>query len=45
MSELYLINTACALYVLWRCVNNFPDIKALMMVIETETFNVDFTSQ
>ena len=28
-----------------RCVNNFPGIKVLMMVIETETFNVDFTSQ
>ena len=27
-----------------RCVNNFPDIKVLMMVIETETFNIDFTS-
>ena len=28
-----------------HCVNNFPDIKVLMMVIETETFNVDFSSQ
>ena len=28
-----------------HCVNNSLDIKALMMVIETETFNVDFTSQ
>ena len=28
-----------------RCLNIFPDIKVLMMVIETETFNVDFTSQ
>ena len=27
-----------------RCVN-YSDIKALMMVIETETFNVDFTWQ
>ena len=26
-------------------VNNFPDLKVLMKVIETETFNVDFTSQ
>ena len=26
-----------------HCVNNSPDIKELMMVIETETFNVDFT--
>ena len=26
-----------------RCVNNSPDIKVLMKVIETETFNVDFT--
>ena len=28
-----------------RCVNNSPDIKVLMNVIETKTFNVDFTSQ
>ena len=28
-----------------RCVNNFSDIKVLMKVSETETFNVDFTSQ
>ena len=28
-----------------RCVNNFPDIKVLMMVIETKTFNINFTSQ
>ena len=28
-----------------RCVNNSPDIKTLMKVIETKTFNVDFTSQ
>ena len=27
-----------------RCVNNSPDTKVLMKVIETETFNVDFTS-
>ena len=25
-----------------RCVNNFPDIKVLVMVIETKMFNVDF---
>ena len=27
------------------CVNNSPDIKVLITVIEIETFNVDFTSQ
>ena len=27
------------------CVNNSPDIKVLTKVIETETFDVDFTSQ
>ena len=27
------------------CVNNSPDIKVLMTVIETATVNVDFTSQ
>ena len=27
------------------CVDNSPDIKVLVNVIETETFNVDFTSQ
>ena len=30
---------------LYLCVNNSPDVKVLMMVIETETFNVDITSQ
>ena len=28
-----------------RCVKKFIDIKVLMKFIETETFNVDFTSQ
>ena len=28
-----------------RCVNNSHDIKVLMKVIKTESFNVDFTSQ
>ena len=28
-----------------RDVNNFPDIKVLKKVIETEKFNVDFPSQ
>ena len=27
------------------CINNSPDIKVLMKVIETEIFNIDFTSQ
>ena len=27
-----------------RCLNNSHDIKALMKVIKTETFNVGFTS-
>ena len=31
--------------IIHRCVNNSPDIKLLMKVIEPETFNVDFTSQ
>ena len=30
---------------IYHCVNNSPDIKVLMKVIETETFNVGFTSQ
>ena len=28
-----------------RCVNNSHDIKVLMKVIKTETFNVGFTSK
>ena len=28
-----------------RCVNSSPDIKVLMKIIKTETFNVGFTSQ
>ena len=28
-----------------RYVNNSPDFKFLMKVIETETFTIDFTSQ
>ena len=28
-----------------RCVNNFHDIKVLMKVIKTETFNIGFTSK
>ena len=28
-----------------HCVNNSHDIKVLMKVIKTETFNIDFTSQ
>ena len=31
--------------VIHRWVNNFPDIKILMKLMETETFNVDFISQ
>ena len=27
-----------------RCVNNFPDNKVLLKLIETETISVDFTS-
>ena len=28
-----------------HCVNNSPNIKVLMKVIETEAFNADFTSR
>ena len=28
-----------------RCVNTSHDIKVLMMVIKTETFNISFTSK
>ena len=41
----------CILYILFdptsihRWVNNSHDIKALMKVFKTETFNVGFTSQ
>ena len=41
----YILFAPVILTRIHHCVNNFPDIKVLMMVIETETFNVDFTSQ
>ena len=41
----YILFAPVILTSIYQCVNNFPDIKVLMMVIETKMFNVDFTSQ
>ena len=40
---IYILFAPVILTILHRCVNNSHDIKVLMKVIKTETFNVGFT--
>ena len=41
----YILFAPVILTSIFRCVNSSHDIKVLMKVIKTETFNVGFTSQ
>ena len=42
---IYILFASVIFTSIHRWVNNSQDIKVLMKVIKTETFNVDFTSQ